>query len=95
MANKFLIKSPVISEKAHDIGKMGKYVFLVDKKATKPEIKKALKEIYKVEATDVNISITPGKPRRVKGHEALTSGYKKAYVQLKEGQKLDIMPHVS
>ncbi len=95
MANKFLIKRPIISEKAHDLSAMGKYVFLVEKNATKPEIKKALKEIYKVDATDVNVSNNPGKPRRVKGHEALTSNYKKAYVQLKEGQKLDIMPHSS
>ena len=91
--DKFLIKNPIITEKATQISSLGKYVFLVSKKATKQEIRKALKAIYKVDAQDVNVLNVKGKVRRLGRSVGVKPGYKKAVVTLKKGQKLDILPH--
>ena len=42
--NKFLVKHPIITEKATDLSHLGKYVFLVDDEASSPEIKKIIEE---------------------------------------------------
>ena len=86
----FIIKKPLITEKSTDSGKLGKYVFVVENYATKPEIKKAIKQMYKVDAVSVNIIKRPSKRKRmgnVKGHQ---KGYKKAIVTLKKGQKIEM-----
>jgi len=91
--NKFLIKNPIISEKATSISALGKYMFVVDKRATKPEIKKAVQEIYKVTVEDVNVMNIKPKKRRLGKSTGKKPGYKKAIVTLKKGQTLDILPH--
>lgn len=90
---KFLIKHPIISEKATLLSGQGKYVFLVDKKANAPGIKKAIRDIYKVDAINVNIINLKPKWRRLGRSIGVKPGYKKAIVTLKEGQKLNILPH--
>ena len=92
MVNKFLIKHPLITEKSTSLSAIGKYVFLVEQKATSPEIKKSLKAIYNVDVVNVNIINTAPKPKRYGQRINYRSGYKKAMVTLKKGQKLDIMP---
>jgi len=92
--NKFLIKNPIITEKAAAMAGFGKYVFLVDDAANKPEVKKAIESIYKVNVADVHIINTLPKPRRGYGRfPGARAGYKKAVVTLKDGQKLDVLPH--
>lgn len=86
----FLIKKPLITEKATDLSASGKYVFIVGLSATKKEVAKALKEIYRVDAVKVNIVNLPGKTRRFRGLKSKKSGVKKAVVTLKEGQKIDV-----
>lgn len=86
----FLIKKPLISEKATDLSATGKYVFIVAPSATKKEVAKALREIYRVDAIKVNIVNLPAKPRRFRGLKSYRSGAKKAIVTLKGGQKIDI-----
>lgn len=72
--------------------KCPKYVFVVRKSATKPQIKMALEEIYAEKKIDVqSVNTICVKPKRVrfrskKGHK---SGFKKAIVTLKEGDDLD------
>ena len=90
MSDTFLIKKPLITEKATDLASVGKYVFMVLPQATKPEIKKAVKELYRVDAIQVNITRIPGHPRRFRNIVGRKSGYKKAVVTLKAGQKIDI-----
>jgi large subunit ribosomal protein L23 len=90
MSDIFLIKKPWVTEKSTDLGKTGKYVFLVKNEATKPEIKKAVREIYKVDAVAVNVVNRPAKRKRVGVLGGKQSGYKKAIVTLKAGQKIDI-----
>jgi large subunit ribosomal protein L23 len=91
-ANKFLIKNPIITEKSSRLAELGKYVFLVQDKATKNEVKKAVENIYKVKVVGVQTINTRPKPRRFGRFVGMRSGYRKAIVTLKEGQKIEIMP---
>ena len=92
MATKpFLIKKPWVTEKSGDLSVRGQYVFMVDRDATKPEVKKAIKEIYKVDAVAVNMVNRPPKRKRFgRGLTGSQEAYRKAIVTLKEGQKIDI-----
>ncbi len=92
MINKFIVKNPLITEKATAEGPLGKYTFLVEKKANKPEVKKAVEAIYKVKVTQVNIVNARPKSRRLGRTTGVKPGYKKAIVTLAAGQKLDILP---
>lgn len=93
---KFLIKYPIITEKSTSLSGFGKYVFLVQKNSTAPEVKKAVESAYKVNVTKIHIINTKPKPRQWSRGTRIVSkkaGYKKAIVTLKTGQKLDILPH--
>jgi len=82
-SNRLLIKKPLISEKATDLGRENKYVFMVDKRANKKQVKELIEEIYEVNVVKTNII-------RIKKKG---DGYKKAIVTLKEGDKIDTVPH--
>lgn len=72
--------------------KSPKYVFVVDKTATKADIAHALEEIYKdrdIKVKAVNTSNVKAKPRRVRGRLGMKSAFKKAVVTLQEGDSLD------
>ena len=92
MDNKFLVKNPLITEKGTFLNQFGKYLFLVDKKANKSEVKKVVERVYKVKVTSVNIINNKPKPRRLGKTMGTKQGYKKAIVTLAKGQKLDIIP---
>ncbi|MBI2592832.1 MAG: 50S ribosomal protein L23 [Candidatus Colwellbacteria bacterium] len=81
--NKLVIKKPQVSEKGTDISKFGKYVFLVDKYARDKQIKDSIEKIYSVKVLRVNIVNVNSQDKRLK----------KAIVTLKEGDKIDIVPH--
>jgi len=85
-----IIKSLLRTEKSTVSEEQGKYLFLVDYKANKIQIKKAVEEIYKVKVTDVNTFITYGKVKRVRQQFGKTPDLKRAVVTLKEGQKIDL-----
>lgn len=87
-----LIKHVWITEKAGDLANLRKYSFIVDRKANKPEIKKAIELIYGIKVISVNVVNIKGKPRRMGRTLGRTSSYKKAIITLKEGQKIDVMP---
>ncbi len=83
-----IIKGRVISEKAFMAQEDGKYVFIVDKKANKPEIKKAIESIFDVEVEKVNIINLKGKQKVFRGIKGKRPDIKKAIVTLKAGQSL-------
>ncbi len=92
-ANNFydLIKRPILTEKAYKQQISNRYAFFVDKKANKKSISNAIKKIYSVDVISVNILnkkqlISP----TLRGHKKKISGYKKAYVRLKEGQTINV-----
>ncbi|XZF14636.1 50S ribosomal protein L23 [Chitinophagaceae bacterium MMS25-I14] len=90
-----VLVQPVITEKVNNqIERSGRYTFVVDKKANKLEIKKAVEEFYGVKVTDVNTSVVPGKLKSrftkagyIQGQK---SSYKKAVVTLSEGESIDL-----
>jgi large subunit ribosomal protein L23 len=90
-----IIKRPIITEKNNRVQeKLNKYTFEVDIKATKDDVKKALKELYPtITVTSVNTIVTPSKPkgRFTKGGyvDGRTSVRKKAIVTLKAGDSID------
>ncbi len=91
MHDAFIIKRPLVTEKATDMASQSKYVFMVRTKASKPEIKKAVKDIYKVEVIAVNVINRPPKRKRFGGAmKGVQEGYRKAVVTLKAGQKIDV-----
>ena len=90
MKDIFLITHPHITEKSTDLNSAGKYVFIVKPSATKQEVKKAVKELYKVDAVAVNIVNVRGKTRRYRGLPSERTGRKKAVVTLKTGQSIDL-----
>lgn len=84
-----IIKSILRTEKSTAYGPERKYLFLVDKKANKIQIKHAVEEIYKVKVGDVNTFVSSGKLKRVRHQLGRTPDVKKAIVTLKEGQKIE------
>ena len=85
-----IIIKPVVTEKSIGLMEHNKYVFKVALKANKIEIKKAIEEIFKVTVVDVNTVRINGKMKRMGRYEGKTSDYKKAIVQLAEGDSIEI-----
>lgn len=86
-AHDILIK-PLLSEKSYDGIANKKYTFVVNKKANKTEIKKAVEELFpEAKVSSVNTVNYDGKFKRMGRSEGRTASYKKAIVQLKEDSK--------
>lgn len=85
-----IIKAPVITEKSSTLAQEGKYVFKVDSKANKTEIKEAIEKIFKVKVESIATINAKVKKRRVGRYTGLTNRYKKAIVKLAEGQTIDL-----
>lgn len=85
------LKSPHITEKATDLTKKNQYVFKVLKGANKTEIKKAIKNLYKVDVQTVRIINIPPHKIRLGRIEGWKKGYKKAIIKIKKGQKIEIL----
>lgn len=90
-----IIKRPVITERTSEFMANKRYVFEVDIRANKTEIKQAIQDIFKVKVVKVNTQIVPAKPKRYGRHEGYTSEWKKAFVQLSEdSQELEFFETV-
>ncbi len=94
MGKQILIK-PLITEKAEQLTeKRNQFTFVVDKKANKVEIRKAVEQMYSVQVMAVNTAIMPSKTRNrntkagfIRGQ---VSSYKKAIVTLAAGETIDL-----
>ena len=82
-----IIIKPIITEASMDMAAEKKYVFKVQKNATKPEIAKAVEEMFKVDVLCVNTINMKKKPKRLGVHFGYTSNWKKAIVTLKPDSK--------
>ena len=85
-----LIRSPVITEKATLLTERNQVVFRVSTTATKPEIKRAVETLFGVQVLGVNTLVQKGKTKRFRGRPGIRSDVKKAYVQLADGQSIDL-----
>ncbi|MFW0871438.1 MAG: 50S ribosomal protein L23 [Patescibacteria group bacterium] len=86
-----VIISPRITEKAALAGSNNCFVFIVDPRATKNEIAKEISELYNVDPIRINIARNAPKKRFFRGVWGKKPGVKKAYVYLKEGEKINVM----
>ena len=85
-----IIKAPIITEKSQELAtKNNTFVFSVDPKAGKTEIKEAIEKIFNVEVLKVNTLNTYPKKKRVGRYEGRANRIKKAIVKLKEGNSIE------
>lgn len=77
-----IIIRPVITEKSTEDAAVGKYTFVVDRSATKPEIRQACEKLFNVKVLQVNTVNYSGKKKRMGVHQGLTSAWKKAIVTI-------------
>jgi large subunit ribosomal protein L23 len=90
---------PIITEKAETLSeKLGQYSFVVDRKANKLEIRKAIEKLFNVSVRSVNTMIVPGKERSRYSRNGVQKGtksaYKKAIVTLTDGEKIDFFADI-
>lgn len=85
-----MLLSPIITEKSTLVAEENKIIFRVPLTATKPDIKEAVQNLFKVEVTKVNTILVKGKTKRFRGQLGRRSDFKKAIVTLAEGQSVDI-----
>ncbi len=86
-----VIKRPMVTEKCTwESGARNRYSFVVHDRARKPQIKAAVEELYKVRVEKVSTQIRKGKYRRTRFGPAKTSDWKKATVQLKGDDRIEL-----
>jgi len=85
-----VLKAPHITEKTTRLAKSHRYVFKVYEEANKPRIKKAIEKIYNVDVLSVKIIKIGPKKVIFKGIKGQRKGYKKAVIEIKKGQKIEI-----
>jgi large subunit ribosomal protein L23 len=90
MSSYDVILSPVITEKATRLSETNQVVFRVARGATKPQIKKAVEQLFKVKVTAVNTINTKGKLKAWRGKRFEKGDVKKAVVTLAEGHQIDV-----
>jgi large subunit ribosomal protein L23 len=85
-----IIIRPVVSEKSYVLATAGKYTFRVHPDAHKTQIRQAVEELFDVKVLDVRTMSVKGKPKR----RGITSGFRrswrKAIVQVREGDSIPI-----
>ncbi len=82
-----IILRPLVTERATKLMEDNKYAFVVNKRANKIEIKKAVETLFNVNVESVNTLNMKGKFRRMGIHRGYRPDWKKAVVTLAEGSK--------
>ena len=81
---------PVISEKSYEGIAANQYTFQVHKNAHKTQVRQAVEELFDVKVERVNILKVQPKPKRRGLQKGIRPGWKKAIVQLREGETIEI-----
>jgi large subunit ribosomal protein L23 len=85
-----VLLAPVVSEKSYSLITDRKYTFKVHKDAHKTQIRQAVEELFDVNVANVNVVKVQPKPKRRGLHRGVKPGWKKAIVQLREGESIEI-----
>ena len=88
------ILAPVITEKSSMASESNQVVFKVRRDATKPEIKAAVEQLFKVKVLSVNTILRKGKTKTFRGVRGKQQDVKKAIVKLAEGDKIDVTTRI-
>ncbi|KPL18515.1 MAG: 50S ribosomal protein L23 [candidate division Zixibacteria bacterium SM23_81] len=90
-----IIVRPLITEKGNLLKERGnQYLFKVDRRANKIEIKRAIEEIFGVHITSVKTIRMPGKKKRMGRFEGRRPDWKKAVVTVREGESIELFEGV-
>jgi len=81
---------PVLSEKSYEQIAQNRYTFKVHKDAHKTQIRQAVEQLFGVKVVGVNIVMVQPKPKRRGVTKGVRTGWKKAIVELKAGDKIEI-----
>jgi len=81
---------PVVSEKSYEQIQANQYTFRVHKDAHKTQVRQAVEELFDVHVERVNILKVQPKPKRRGQRRGKKPGWKKAIVQLREGDSIEI-----
>lgn len=85
-----VIKRPLITEKGQVArSKNNEYLFEVDRRANKLEVKSAVESLFKVSVVDVRTSVKKSRTKLKSGKKITIPMVKKAVVKLKEGSSID------
>lgn len=85
-----VLLKPLITEKASELGALNKYVFAINPRMNKIEVKKAIRTLYKVDPIGVNIINLSGRKVRYGRISGKTKSWKKAIVTLKDGDSIEV-----
>ena len=87
-----VVIAPIVTEKSQIVADKNKqFVFRVAKTATKPQIKAAVQELFKVDVKTVTVTNVKGKKKRFGRMEGKRADWKKAYVSLAEGHDISFV----
>jgi large subunit ribosomal protein L23 len=90
-----VVQGPIITEKGTLVNELGnQVVFRVHPNANKVEIRQAIEKLFPVKVVKVRTSRQLGKLRRVGRHQGRRPNWKKAYVTLAEGSRIDFFEGV-
>ncbi len=89
-----VLRRPLVTEKSTRLSERNKYVFEVDKRSTKDQVRLAVEKAFKVDVVSVNIIKVPGETKRMGRREVNRPAWKKAVVTLKEGDKIQFFDGV-
>jgi large subunit ribosomal protein L23 len=85
-----VLLAPVVSEKSYQLIESQKYSFKVHPDAHKTQIRQAVEQLFDVKVVGVNIIKVQAKPKRRGTFRGTRPGWKKAIVQLREGDTIEI-----
>jgi large subunit ribosomal protein L23 len=85
-----VVIAPVVSEKSYSLIEDNKYSFRVHPRAHKTQIRQAVEELFEVKVERVNVVKVQPKPKRRGFSRGKKPGWKKAIVQLREGDRIEI-----
>ena len=86
-----VLKGPLVTEKLDALRESQRtYAFEVDRRATKYDVRAAVEKLFSVHVEDVHTAVMRGKIKRVGSREGRQPNWKKALVQLREGEKIEL-----
>jgi large subunit ribosomal protein L23 len=85
-----ILLAPVVSEKSYSLIGEGKYVFRIHPDAHRTQVRQAVEELFGVHVERVNVLKVQAKPKRRGMSKGIRPGWKKAIVQLREGDTIEI-----
>ncbi|MCH7970112.1 MAG: 50S ribosomal protein L23 [Chloroflexi bacterium] len=90
MQNVRILKRPIVTEKSTILGETGRYVFEVDRSASKHDIARAVEWAFDVKVVKVNTMKVPGKVKRYGRRPSKQPDWKKAIVSLAAGDSIQL-----